>query len=54
MLLILVKIFVLTVMAAPEFTKKPDNASAPVGGEAKFVCRFNGEPKPEVHWFVFS
>ena len=35
---------------APDFTQKPRNATAPIGGDAKFEAVVSGEPDPEVKW----
>ena len=34
----------------PDFSKKPENASGPVGGDAEFKVKVDGEPKPTVKW----
>ena len=41
-------------VVAPEFGSKPKNASAPMKGEAKFEVDFDGEPKPDVKWWVIN
>ena len=36
----------------PEFIKRPEGTTAPEGHDAKFEVVVDGEPKPEVKWFV--
>jgi len=37
----------------PEFLKKPDSTTVPLGQDAKFEVVVDGEPRPAVKWFVF-
>ena len=42
----------MTAERLPEFLKKPDSTTVPLGNEAKFEVVVDGEPRPTVKWCV--
>ena len=36
----------------PEFLKRPDSTTVPLGNDAKFEVVVDGEPRPTVKWSV--
>jgi len=48
-----VRCFLFPATRLPEFLKRPEGVSVPLGEDAKFNVSVDGEPKPEVKWYEY-
>jgi len=47
-----VKVYERKAARLPEFVKRPDDVTVPTGEDAKFQVIVDGEPKPEIKWYM--